>query len=166
MSSSALSGINDILLSLQAELPEEDMDVRGGGGAADQERITKDDGYGSDNEVDSRNDAIWNANRQNSATSPVNRSIAALAAMHAQDEDSSEAAQPSGTTREPSAEPLNTGGQIAPPGGIAGMLTRDSYYLRTVLWFGFSTNHHYCLQASSEKAPCRVIKSETSLLAS
>lgn len=102
---------------MQAELPEEDMDVRGGGREADQERVVKDDGYGSDNEVDSRNDATWNGTRPPSGKPPVNRSIAA---MQAQDEDSSEAAQPSGNLMDTSAEPRNTGGQIAPVGGIAG----------------------------------------------
>lgn len=97
------------------------MDVRGGGLAADQERAVKDDGYGSDNEVDSRNEAAaaaaWNGARPSSGKAPVNRSIAAV---QAQEEDSSEAAQPSGNLMETSAEPRNTGGQIAPVGGIAG----------------------------------------------
>lgn len=100
----------------QNELPEEDMDVRGGGQAAEQERIVKDDGYGSDNEVDSRNDVSWNAARQPSVKLPMNRSIAA---MQAAEEDSSEAAQPSGNLRDPSAEP-KMGGHIAPQEAIAG----------------------------------------------
>ena len=93
------------------------MDVRGGGHAAEQERVVKDNGYGSDNEVDSRNDVSWNANRQTSAKLPMNRSIAA---MQATEDDSSEAAQPSGNHRDISAEPKNTGGQIAPTGGVIG----------------------------------------------
>ena len=55
------------------------MDVRGGGQDADMERVVKEDGYGSDNEVDSRNDASWSAHRLGSATKPpMNRSIAAI----------------------------------------------------------------------------------------
>ena len=55
------------------------MDVRGGGRDADMERVTREDGYGSDNEVDSRNDASWNAQRLNTASKPLmNRSIAAI----------------------------------------------------------------------------------------
>lgn len=99
------------------------MDVRGGGQEADQERIIKDNGYGSDNEVDSRNDAAWNGTRplsaQPSVKPPVNRSIAAMQAP-TPDDDSSEAAQPSGTVMDTADEPRNTGGQIAPVGGILG----------------------------------------------
>lgn len=64
---------------LQAELPEEDMDVRGGGRDAEMERVTRDDGYGSDNEVDSRTNASWSAQRISIGSQPPkNRSIAAI----------------------------------------------------------------------------------------
>ena len=68
-----------LLLGLQAELPEEDMDVRGGGRDAEMERVTRDDGYGSDNEVDSRTNASWSAQRISIGSQPPkNRSIAAI----------------------------------------------------------------------------------------
>ena len=55
------------------------MDIRGGGQDADMERVTREDGYGSDNEVDSRNDASWSAQRVSTASKPLmNRSIAAI----------------------------------------------------------------------------------------
>jgi len=46
--------------ALQADLPEEDMDERGGGKAARDVRVDREDGYGSDNEVDSKGDVSWN----------------------------------------------------------------------------------------------------------
>ena len=110
------------------------MDVLGGGPAAEDRRIVKDDGYGSDNEVDSRGDMAWKPKGGPLAQkSSINRSISAAVAPPEDDVDSSGVPAPSGsfypsgTTRDLSAEPKggNVGGMIAPPGGIAGLQPRS-----------------------------------------
>ena len=107
------------------------MDVLGGGQAAEDRRIVKDDGYGSDNEVDSRGDVAWKPKGTpvSGQKSSINRSISAAVAPPEDDVDSSGVPAPSGSyfpsgmTRDLSAEPKggNVGGMIAPPGGIAGL---------------------------------------------
>jgi histone deacetylase 1/2 len=96
-----------------SDLPEEEMDERGGGKAARDVRVDKDDGYGSDNEVDSKGDMSWNTGTA--------RGAGATAPSDAREDDSSEGPQPSSNVRGASAEPRNTGGQIAPVGGILGL---------------------------------------------
>ena len=119
----------------QPEAPEEDVDIRGGGQAAEDRRVAKDDAYDSDNEVDSRGDVAWRAAIRDAtsldAKHGINRSIAAAAAAE-DDMDSSGAPAPRNESapqdpsiaRDLAAEPQggNVGGQIAPLGGILGTL--------------------------------------------
>ena len=112
------------------------MDVLGGGPAAEDRRVVKDDGYGSDNEVDSRGDVAWKPKGAplSGQKGSINRSISAAVAPPEDDVDSSGVPAPSGsyfpsgTTRDLSAEPKggNLGGMIAPPGGIAGLRPRSA----------------------------------------
>lgn len=67
-------------LTKQEELPEEEMDVRGGGQAYDDRRIVKDDDYASDGERDvkpARNDGDANEQQPAAAAKPEDTTAAA-----------------------------------------------------------------------------------------
>ena len=111
---------------MQPELPEEDMDVRGGGAAYDDVRIDR-DGYGSDAEVDSRSELSWR--KQVGSPSPYRPQYKrSHVNIEAGDDDAGSSGVPSpsdiiATKRLQPSPPKSGAGQIAPQAEIAGKYT-------------------------------------------
>ena len=105
-------------------MPEEEMDVRGGGAAYDDRRIERDHNYGSDAEVDSRSDLSWRK-AANSASPYKPAYKRPHVAVEGPEDDAGSSGVPSpsdigAVKRQSIGLSPHRGGQIAPQAAIAG----------------------------------------------